>query len=77
MKKTLLTLLVLFMTASYSFAATNSYDRYGSKTGSYKQSGSTINHYDKYGSKTGSFKKDSSGRITEYDKYGRKVGSYY
>ena len=35
-------------------AATNSYDVYGSKTGSYRKQGNTINAYDRYGSKTGS-----------------------
>ena len=79
MKKVLSILLLLcfiFFTANISEAAVNSYDRYGSKTGSYRETSSGFNSYDKYGSKTGSFKKDSSGRVTEYDKYGRKVGSY-
>ncbi len=45
MKKFLLTLFILFLTANISFCATNTYNQYGQKTGSYRQSGSTINHY--------------------------------
>ena len=56
MKKFLLTLFILFLTASVGFCATNSYNKYGQRTGSYKQSGSTINHYNQYGQKTGSYK---------------------
>ena len=82
----------LFLTTNICESAVNSYDQYGRKTGSYRETSSGFNSYDKYGTKTGSngvttkydqygrktgsFKKDSSGRITEYDKYGRKVGSY-
>lgn len=45
MKRLLLTLFILFLTANFSLCATNSYDKYGSKTGSFKQSGSTISQY--------------------------------
>ena len=66
MKKLFLSLLILFITASYALCATNSYDRYGSKTGSYKSNSSgTINHYDKYGSKTKSYKKTYTYKVYE------------
>lgn len=69
MKKILVLLLMLFF-ANVAFAV-NSYDRYGQKTGSYKQTTSGYNSYDKYGSKTGSYKETSSG-YNKYDKYGQK-----
>ena len=49
MKRFLLTLFILFLTASFGFCTTNSYDAYGQKNGSYKKNGSTINQYDRYG----------------------------
>ena len=53
MRKILLFLFAFFIFAGCCFAATtNSYDKYGSKTGSFRTNGSTINQYDKYGSKT-------------------------
>lgn len=57
MKKILAILFSLFLFTSTCFSATNSYDQYGSKTGSYKSnsSGDTIK-YDRYGSKIGSYK---------------------
>src|SRR5574344_454606 len=78
------TLLTLFLTISFTFTTasvglcttTNSYDKYGSKTGSYKQTSNGYNSYDKYGSKTGSYKTGSNGRTTSYDKYGNKTGSF-
>lgn len=76
MKKFLAILFSLFLFTSTCFAATNSYDRYGSKTGSYKSNSSgDVTRYDKYGSKTGSYKKTSNG-YNSYDKYGSKTGSY-
>jgi hypothetical protein len=51
------------------------YDKYGSKTGSYRKTSSGYNKYDKNGSKTGSYRKTSNG-YNAYDKYGRKTGSY-
>ena len=72
MKKFLIVLLMWFFT-NIAFAVT-SYDRYGQKTGSYKQTTSGYNSYDKYGSKTGSCKKTTSG-YNKYDKYGQKIGS--
>ena len=57
MKKFLLTLFILFLTASVSFCATNSYNKYGQKTGSFKtDSSGRITEYDKYGRKVGSYK---------------------
>ena len=79
MKKVLLSILILSLSTSVvlGVTTTNSYDKYGRKTGSYKTySNGVTNSYDKYGRKTGSYKQDSSGRIIQYDKYGRKVGSY-
>lgn len=55
MKKFLAVIFSFLIFANVTFAAT-SYDRYGQKTGSYRQSGSTINQYDRYGQRTGSFK---------------------
>src|SRR5574344_1914786 len=77
------TLLTLFLTISFTFTTasvglcttTNSYDKYGSKTCSYKQTSNGYNSYDKNCSKTGSYKQTSSG-YTSYDKYGSKTGSY-
>ena len=51
----------IFLTANVSEAVVNSYDRYGSKTGSYRETSSGYNSYDKFGSKTGSYRKTSSG----------------
>ena len=53
MKKILLICFILFLNTSFGLCAINSYDKYGQKTGSYKQNGSTINQYNKYGQKTG------------------------
>lgn len=69
--KKLLILFLLLIFSNCAFAV-NSYDKYGNKTGSYKESSSRINSYDKYGSKTGSYKKTSSG-YNSYDKYGNKT----
>lgn len=55
MKKFLVLLLMLFF-ANVAFAV-NSYDRYGQKTGSYKETSSGYNKYDKYSQKTGSYRK--------------------
>ena len=77
MKKLLLLICTIFLSSAVCLAgAISSYDKYGTKTGSYKETSSGYTTYDKYGQKTGSYKTDSSGRITEYDKYGQKVGSY-
>jgi hypothetical protein len=77
MRKILLFLFAFFIFAGCCFATTtNSYDKYGTKTGSFKtNSNGVTTQYDKYCSKFGTFKTDSSGRTTHYDKYGRKVGS--
>ena len=60
MKKVLSILLLfcfIFLTANISDAAVNSYDRYGSKTGSFKKDSSgRVTEYDKYGRKVGSYK---------------------
>ena len=50
----------MFLTANAS-EAVNSYDQYGRKTGSYRETSTGYNSYDKYGSKTGSYRKTSSG----------------
>ena len=76
MKKFLAILFSLFLFTSTCFSATNSYDQYGSKTGSYRKTSSGYNSYDKYGAKTGSFKTNSNGVTTSYDKYGQKTGSF-
>lgn len=62
----------MFLTANISDAAVNSYDRYGNKTGSYRETSTGFNSYDKYGSKTGSYRKTSNG-YNSYDKYGSKL----
>ena len=49
------------------------FNKYGSKTGSYKKTSTGYNSYDKYGSKTGSFKTNSNGVTTQYDKHGSKA----
>lgn len=73
MKKLFLTVLTLFLTANFALCTTTSYDKYGTKTGSYKySSNSTITKYDKYGSKVGSYSQTSSG-YTSYDRYGSKT----
>ena len=53
----------------------NSYNQDGTKTGSYRKSGTNINQYDRYGVKTGSLRETSDG-YASYDKYGRKTGSF-
>ena len=68
MKKLLSLLVSLFLLTGYCFAATtNSYDKYGSKIGSYRTNGSNVTQYYKYGSKTGSYRQTSSG----YNSYDR------
>ena len=57
MKKIFILIFVFFIFAGCCFATTrNSYDQYGSKTGSFRTNGSTINQYDKYGRKVGSYR---------------------
>lgn len=73
-KKLFLTLFILFVSINVCLAK-NTYNSYGQKTGSYKQTSSGYNSYDKYGSKIGSYKETSSG-YNKYDKYGQKTGSY-
>ena len=73
MKKLILTLFLLLIATLVGFCATTAhYDKYGHKTGYYKQNGSTTVEYDKYGHKLGSYKTDSSGKTIKYDKYGHK-----
>lgn len=74
MQKIILTVFLLFLSTNLCFA-TDIYDQYGHKTGSYKTNGNTITQYDKYGHKTGSFKTNGN-TTTEYDRYGHKTGSY-
>ena len=57
----------LFLTVNISEAAINSYDKYGKKVGSYRETSSGFNSYDKNGSKTGSYRKTSGG-YNKYDK---------
>lgn len=76
MKKIILSLVVLFLFSSLSFAGkqTNSVKHY--KSGSYTvTTGNRSNTYDKYGKKKSSIVKDSSGNttITKYDKKGNKT----
>ena len=67
MKKILSLILSLFLFSSICFAGTvNSYDKYGAKSGSYKETSSGYNQYDKYGSKTGSYRETSNG-YNSYD----------
>ncbi len=75
MKKFILTIFILFLSASFTLCATTkAYDKYGSKTGSYHTNGSVTTSYDRYGSKTGTIKQTSSG-YTTYDKYGSRTGT--
>ena len=74
MKKLLSIIFTLLFFAGYCLATT-SYDSYGNKTGSYKQTSNGYTSYDRYGNKTGSYKQTSSG-YNSYDKYGNKTGSY-
>ena len=53
MKKILLTLFILIITATYGLCDTTSYNKYGSKVATYKTNGSTTTSYNKYGQKTG------------------------
>ena len=56
---------------------TNSYDRYGNVTGSFKTfSNGVVINCDRYGNETGSFKKTSSGEIIQFDRYGNQIGSF-
>lgn len=73
MKKFFILLLILFLNSPVY--AINSYNQYGQKIGSYKETYSGYDSYDKYGSKTGSFKQTYDG-YNSYDKYGQKTGSY-
>lgn len=76
MKKLFAIIFVSLLLTGSAFAG-NTYNQYGSKTGSYKTNpNGTTTSYDKYGRKTGLFKTDSTGRTTQYDRYGRKVGSF-
>ena len=75
MKKLLILFLILCFTSTCAFCAVNSYDRHGSKAGSYRETTTGFNSYDKYGSKSGSYRKTSSG-YNKYDKNGSKTGSY-
>lgn len=58
MKKFLASLLSLFLLTGMCLAQNvTSYDKYGSKTGTYKtNSNGTTTYYDKYGRKVGSYK---------------------
>ena len=76
MKVVLICMVMYALTLCVAYADVTSYDKYGQKTGSYRQTTSGYNSYDKYGQKTGSFRTDSLGRTVEYDKYGQKVNSY-
>ena len=74
MKKLFILLIsLIFLTANGT--TINQYDKYGQKTGSYKQTTNGYNSYDKYGQKTGSYKTNGSTTV-QYDKYGSKVGSF-
>ena len=56
MKKFLSIFLILVFTSISVFASTtNSYDRNGSKTGSFRANGNVTTKYDKYGSKIGRY----------------------
>ena len=77
--KKLFSILLLFafllLTGNISDAAVNSYDKYGRKTGSYRETPAGYNSYDKNGSKSGSYRKTVSG-YNKYDRNGSKSGSY-
>ena len=77
MKKVFIALLAFVLTTGIVFAkTTNSYDKSGNKTGSYRETSSgTINKYDRSGNKVGSYK-TSGERTYSYDKSGNKTGSY-
>lgn len=70
MKKLLCLIFTLALSFTIAYAG-NVYDKYGSKTGSYRTSGSRTVTYDKYGSKTGTYKTSGS-QVVKYDKYGSK-----
>ena len=54
MKKFILTIFTLFLSTSFALCATTkAYDKYGSKTGSYRTNGSVTTSYDRYGRKIG------------------------
>ena len=73
MKKFLASLLSLFLLTGMCLAQNGtSYDKYGSKTGSYKTSDSTTTQYNRYGQKTNSYKTNGN-NTTSYDKYGHKT----
>jgi len=76
MKKLLASFLtLLFLSASVLAGTINSYDKYGSKSGSYRTYGSTITKYNKYGSKEKTYKTHGN-KTTEYNKYGSKTATY-
>ena len=75
MNKIILIIFSLILTTSIAFCSTTkAYDKYGTKTGSYKTNGSVTTSYDRHGSKTGTIKHTSKG-YTTYDKYGSKTGT--
>ena len=65
---------LIVLTTATAEANVNSYDKYGRKTGSYRQTNSGYNTYNQYGQKTGSYRETSNG-YNKYDKYGKKTGS--
>ena len=76
MKKLLASFLTLLFLSASVFAGTiNSYDKYGSKSRSYKTYGSTTTKYNKYESKEKTYKKQGN-KVTKYNKYGSKTATY-
>ena len=73
MKKLFAIIFVSLLLTSSAFAG-NTYNQYGSKTGSYRTNGSTTTTYDRYGSRTGSYKTNGN-TTTKYDQYGSRQGT--
>ena len=58
MKKLLASFLtLLFLSASVLAGTVNSYDKYGSKSGSYRTNGAVTTKYNKYGQKEKTYRK--------------------
>lgn len=72
----LLCMLILGITATPCLSKTiTSYDKYGRKTGSYKQTSSGYVEYDKYNRTTGYYRQKNNSMV-KYDKYGKITRSF-
>ncbi len=73
MKKLFAIIFVYLLLTGSAFAG-NTYNQYGSKTGSYRTNSSTTTTYDRYGSRTGTYKTNGN-TTTKYNQYGSKQGT--